>query len=100
MSMGVCLGLSTLWKTWLDNTDDLFTVGVFASLYYVTEFIAWYAVSSPSNTDEGLVSAIDGVYIGSTPTQMLSIRRSIMRSASRIFCPSVELGHGWLGVWA
>lgn len=41
MSMGVCLGLCTLWKTWLDNTDNLRTASVFAGMYYVTMFSAW-----------------------------------------------------------
>lgn len=42
MSMGVCLGLGTLWKTWWDNNDNLLTASVFASMYYVTMFSAWY----------------------------------------------------------
>ena len=42
MSMGVCLALGTLWKTWWDNTDNLFTASVFASMYYITQFSAWY----------------------------------------------------------
>jgi hypothetical protein len=42
MSMGVCLSLGTLWKTWWDDTDNLFTASVFASMYYVTQFSAWY----------------------------------------------------------
>lgn len=40
--MGVCLGLGTLWKTWWDNSDNLLTASVFASMYYVTMFSAWY----------------------------------------------------------
>ena len=40
MSMGICLGLSTLWKTWYDNKDDLLTASVFAAIYYVTQFSA------------------------------------------------------------
>lgn len=44
MSMGVCLGLATLWKTWLDDRDNLFTATVFASLYYATMFSAWCVV--------------------------------------------------------
>ena len=42
MSMGVCLGLGTLWKTWWDDKDHLLTAAVFASMYYVTQFSAWY----------------------------------------------------------
>ena len=40
--MGVYLSLATLWKTWWDDTDNLFTASVFASMYYVTQFSAWY----------------------------------------------------------
>ena len=42
MSMGVCLCLGTLWKTWWDNSDNLLTASVFASLYYITQFSAFY----------------------------------------------------------
>lgn len=42
MSMGVFLGLATIWKTWFDNKDDLLTAGVLASAYYVTMFSAYY----------------------------------------------------------
>lgn len=37
MSMGVCLGIGTLWKTFLANNDRLLTASVFASMYYVTQ---------------------------------------------------------------
>lgn len=40
--MGVCLSLCTLWKTWWDNRDDLLTASVFAAMYYVTQFSAFY----------------------------------------------------------
>lgn len=37
MSMGMALGLSTLWKTWLDDKDHLFTASVLSSMYYVSK---------------------------------------------------------------
>ena len=40
--MGACLGLCTLWKTWWDDKDHLLTATVFASMYWVTQFSAWF----------------------------------------------------------
>lgn len=37
MSMGICLGVGTLWKTFWANDDQLLTASIFASMYYVTQ---------------------------------------------------------------
>ncbi|KAK5702802.1 hypothetical protein LTR97_003748 [Elasticomyces elasticus] len=42
MSMGVYLGLMTLWKTWSRDQDRLWTATVLAAAYYITQFSAYY----------------------------------------------------------
>ncbi|KAK4962755.1 hypothetical protein LTR10_000382 [Elasticomyces elasticus] len=42
MSMGVYLGLMTLWKTWSRDQDCLWTATVLAAAYYITQFSAYY----------------------------------------------------------
>lgn len=40
--MAVCLSLGTIWKTFRDNHDHLLAASVFASMYWVTQFSAYY----------------------------------------------------------